>query len=493
MPAASVRVDVGGAVLVSFRPADSTLLLGFTDGPAGATVSDAALFGIDDVEELEQGLEFLVARFCIYELIRHLRRSSGVASGDEWMEASIANAVAASGSLPFVEPRRPFLLSFLQRAVVHLERFRRTATGDDAARADFYLFFLRWFPQDVARTDLPPFDDVLAGVVNAPDALERRRAESELVLLQTLGEGPPSLRRAAAELFAQEASTERISRVLETSPQLPHDVRLLLASRLALREGGGPALELIATLATGAAGVSPPVLTAAALLVDDPERRGVDPAALLALLENDALVEALELVAALPTQAAVAAVWPLLQHAHPPVRREANRLLAAVIPGAALTSARDPEPDVRSVTAVEKALVLRTVPLFRSVPTQNLLALAGGMHSGEHAAGEAIVRQGDVGGKLFVLAEGQARALKELPDGSREQLAELPAGSVFGEMSLFDDERRSATILAVEPCRTLTLDGRTFHRVALQYPEILWEIARVLSQRVRSAPSSSAP
>ncbi len=143
--------------------------------------------------------------------------------------------------------------------------------------------------------------------------------------------------------------------------------------------------------------------------------------------------------------------------------------------------------DPMALTAIEKALFLRTISLFRSVPTQSLLAIGGAMGVFKHLPGETIVKQGELGDRLFVVHDGRAEVRRENLDGSYAALTTVTAGAVFGEMSLFDSEPRSATVVATDTCLTLVLDAPTFHRLGVQYPEILWEICKVLTQRLRNA------
>jgi CRP-like cAMP-binding protein len=56
-------------------------------------------------------------------------------------------------------------------------------------------------------------------------------------------------------------------------------------------------------------------------------------------------------------------------------------------------------------------------------------------------------------------------------------------------MAILDDEPRSATVVAAEPARLLSLDGNSIKELILQMPEISFEIFRVLTHRVRAAES----
>lgn len=81
-----------------------------------------------------------------------------------------------------------------------------------------------------------------------------------------------------------------------------------------------------------------------------------------------------------------------------------------------------------------------------------------------YAPGEDIFLQGDAGHEAFVVEHGRVAIWQEI-GGSREPLAELGAGEVFGEMALFSDHRRvaGATAVAATQLRAITrqqLDDR---------------------------------
>lgn len=720
-------IEIGGELPVSYDASSETIRLGFplsTHDEDETQALYADLLAVPDPAELERVLELLFARLSVQALTRHLRQVHDAATDDDWLERQVSHAVAHAMTARLFEAHRPFLLFVLDRALENLGQRRLLELPDDQSRGplgDFFLHELTAWTADLSRDDVPPVEQVLEAFVGEGARQRRRSAESELALLQTLTQGPASLRRTAAELFAEEASPEGIAAVLGSSRVLPPDVRLLLAGALRLRGESQVSASQLAFLATELS-VPAPVAAAAALLLDDPRSHGVDPAGALQDLEDADLADALALVKVLDTSVGVQAVWPTLSHMSAAVRRQAYRLLAAMLPEAdAWSGIADPEPTIRArsvvmlsrrpglaralstlvldearevreaalskaraddqlandlgallstretdaaqlalaaiyshtwpeaadqvfrrgmarvmrpyvvasaavkrlrqehpadrhlllveqlaqdaqerrqreliefasmargrsdwlelydahdsangladwlpdgwyealnepmqpfepmfalrrlasdhptpfvraalllwlargehddpetlarladqdptatvtevarilrgevddmaLTAIEKALFLRTAPLFRSVPTPNLLALAAAMRSGEHAPGEMIVRQGDLGDRLFVLFEGQAEARKEQPSGDSQKLATLGPGAVFGEMALFDSEPRSATVVATETARTLMLDGATFHRLGLEHPEILWEVCRVLTGRLRS-------
>ena len=72
------------------------------------------------------------------------------------------------------------------------------------------------------------------------------------------------------------------------------------------------------------------------------------------------------------------------------------------------------------------------------------------------------------------------------------ELARLSTGDFFGEMALFDDERRSATVVALGEVEVLTLQHDRFHSPARQRPSILLELCATLVRRLRQAEQEAA-
>lgn len=98
--------------------------------------------------------------------------------------------------------------------------------------------------------------------------------------------------------------------------------------------------------------------------------------------------------------------------------------------------------------------------------------------------GEVIVRQGDAGDCMYEIQTGQVEVLQGKED-KELRLAVLGRGDVFGEMSLFEREARSATVRALGDVRALTVDKRTFLRRVHEDPSLAFRILQKMSQRIR--------
>lgn len=116
------------------------------------------------------------------------------------------------------------------------------------------------------------------------------------------------------------------------------------------------------------------------------------------------------------------------------------------------------------------------------------MAKAGTLGTGSlgktYQAGEAIVRQGEVGDCMYVIQEGQVEVVVE-EDGQEVRLMVLDVGEFFGEMAIVEREVRMATVRALGEARVLTIDQKNFLRRIHQDPSLAWRVVQVMSGRIR--------
>jgi CRP-like cAMP-binding protein len=104
------------------------------------------------------------------------------------------------------------------------------------------------------------------------------------------------------------------------------------------------------------------------------------------------------------------------------------------------------------MTADERMALLAGVPLFASVSETSLRRIADVTGTIDFPPERAIVLQGQVGNGLYLLVSGRARALQ-----GETVLAEFGPGDFFGELSVIDQQPRTATVVALEPTVCLGL------------------------------------
>ena len=105
-------------------------------------------------------------------------------------------------------------------------------------------------------------------------------------------------------------------------------------------------------------------------------------------------------------------------------------------------------------SAHDTAALLARVPVFEELGAGRPRAASPRSPCrARFAAGEVVFREGDDSDTCYVVRSGHARALREHADGRQITLATFGPGDIFGELAMFDDERRSATVEAIDDAR----------------------------------------
>jgi CRP-like cAMP-binding protein len=98
--------------------------------------------------------------------------------------------------------------------------------------------------------------------------------------------------------------------------------------------------------------------------------------------------------------------------------------------------------------------------------------------------GEIIICQGDHGNCMFAIQEGEVEVILER-DGQQIPLAVRGAGDIIGEMAIFEQDVRMATVRALGRARVLTVDKKTFLRRVHEDPSLAYRIVQTMSGRIR--------
>jgi CRP/FNR family transcriptional regulator len=137
--------------------------------------------------------------------------------------------------------------------------------------------------------------------------------------------------------------------------------------------------------------------------------------------------------------------------------------------------------------AEDIASLLARVPVFEELGPAELSAVADVAVPRGFEPGEAVFREGDESSTCYVVRSGRARAIREHGDGRQITLATFGPGDIFGELAMFDDERRSATVEATEELATLAIAGPDMRRLMRAHAEIAAKLAVSLVRRLRGA------
>jgi CRP-like cAMP-binding protein len=138
-----------------------------------------------------------------------------------------------------------------------------------------------------------------------------------------------------------------------------------------------------------------------------------------------------------------------------------------------------------AATSEDTIALLRAVPVFSDLAEDELARVAEVAVPRQFVAGEVVFREGDDSSTCYVVRNGRARAVREHPDGRSITLANFGPGDIFGELAMFDDERRSATIETLEDTEAIAILGGDMRRLLSEHAEIAVKLLASLGRRLR--------
>jgi CRP/FNR family transcriptional regulator, cyclic AMP receptor protein len=139
------------------------------------------------------------------------------------------------------------------------------------------------------------------------------------------------------------------------------------------------------------------------------------------------------------------------------------------------------------MAATVSTAVLKAVPLFASLPDDQLHMLATVVTRRSAPRASTIMGAGDATDSLYIVLSGRLKVMMSDSDGKEVILAILGPGEFFGEMGLIDDEPRSASVVTLEPCELLSVAKRDFRKCMAENFEMSMAVMRGLVRRLREA------
>ncbi|MBI5936010.1 MAG: cyclic nucleotide-binding domain-containing protein [Chloroflexi bacterium] len=130
---------------------------------------------------------------------------------------------------------------------------------------------------------------------------------------------------------------------------------------------------------------------------------------------------------------------------------------------------------------------LKKAFMFQGLPDEALKVLAQKITRQRLKKDEVLFRRGDSAQALFIIEEGEVKIVREDENGGELALNRCGAGETIGEMSLFDREPRSASVVAAAPTHVLELKREAFFELLNQHPDVAVSLIRSLSSRLRFA------
>jgi len=137
--------------------------------------------------------------------------------------------------------------------------------------------------------------------------------------------------------------------------------------------------------------------------------------------------------------------------------------------------------------SAEVVELLGRVPVFSTLVRGDLERIAELAVPRMFEPGHVVFREGDASDTCYIVREGSARAVHEHRDGRTITLATFGPGDIFGELAMFEDELRSATVEAIKPTSVVAVLGPDMRRLMTEHPEISTRLVIALGRRLREA------
>ena len=101
-----------------------------------------------------------------------------------------------------------------------------------------------------------------------------------------------------------------------------------------------------------------------------------------------------------------------------------------------------------------------------------------------HKAGDVIIREGDASSEFFIIVRGTVDIIKNMKTINEKKIASLRESEILGEMTYFDNKRRSASGVAATDTTLLVLDNQNFEEIQKLFPELVNLIIKSIACRI---------
>jgi len=133
-----------------------------------------------------------------------------------------------------------------------------------------------------------------------------------------------------------------------------------------------------------------------------------------------------------------------------------------------------------AMSADPKLDLLHSIPLFARLGRSELQMLGQLADEVDIPAGKVLMREGESGSEMFVLADGHVRV-----EHGGETVAELGPGDWLGEMAILSEGTRKAPATATERTRAFVVAHREFHSLMDQMPSVRTAVLDCVGDRLR--------
>ena len=130
--------------------------------------------------------------------------------------------------------------------------------------------------------------------------------------------------------------------------------------------------------------------------------------------------------------------------------------------------------------------MLNGIAIFENLSDEDMRFLTERAAVRSYPKGAIVVNEGDDGNSLFVIQSGSVKAYLSDDTGKEVVLSTQGPGEYFGDLALFDDAPRSASVAALEPCKLMVISKAQLREALAARPEIALALLKGLALRVRT-------
>lgn len=136
--------------------------------------------------------------------------------------------------------------------------------------------------------------------------------------------------------------------------------------------------------------------------------------------------------------------------------------------------------------------ILRGTNLLRSVPAEDLKAIAAVSRLRSFRRGQVVFSRNDPGDTVIVVVSGRVKVVVRSADGGELTLTVIPAGGLFGELSVADNGPRSADAETLEECQLLLIPRETIQDLCARVPSVAQALTSSIAATLRRLTGEAA-
>ena len=131
--------------------------------------------------------------------------------------------------------------------------------------------------------------------------------------------------------------------------------------------------------------------------------------------------------------------------------------------------------------------ILVNIPYFSELTIEEIQNLVESSQKLRCPRGSIVLHKDDVGDETYLIMTGKVKVILTHKGGKELILNILKPGDFFGEMAVFDNMPRSATVVAEEDCELLIISRENIANQIKRNPQIAFKLLSDMSKRLRDA------